>query len=85
MLWWLKSTPALIASIGLTIIGLQGNSDQAGPVAEQTAETLLGLRLIMTILPMVLLLAAILFFRGKFRLTDDVVQANSEELRRKRG
>ena len=73
-----------IASIGLTVIGLQGNSDQAGPVAQQSVRTILGLRLIMTIIPMVILLAAILFFRGKFRLTDDVVQENSEKLRARR-
>ena len=48
---------------------------------QQSAATLTGLRLIMTIFPMILLLAALLFFRKKFKLTDDVVLENSEKLR----
>ena len=69
------------AGLGLDLIGLVGNSDETGPVMQQSAATLTGLRLIMTIFPMILLLAALLFFRKKFKLTDDVVLENSEKLR----
>ena len=74
-----------IAGIGMDMIGLVGNSDQSGPVTEQSANTLLGLRLLMTILPMILLAAAIIFFTGKFLLTDEVVKANARKLAEKRG
>ena len=69
-----------IAGLGLDLIGLAGNSDQEGPVAAQSAGTLLGLRLLMTIMPMVLLAAAIIFFIRKFKLTDEVVKENAQKL-----
>ena len=69
-----------ITGVGLDLIGLVGNADEEGPIVEQSAQTLLGLRLIMTILPMVLLAAAILFFRKKFVLTDEVVAKNAKML-----
>lgn len=47
-----------LAGIGLDIIGLQGNTDEVGPIAERSAGTLLGLRLMMTILPMIVLVVA---------------------------
>lgn len=56
--------------IGLDWIGLVGNADETGPVVAQSAETLLGLRLMMTVLPMIVLVAALLLFRKKFTLTD---------------
>ena len=73
-----------IAGVGLDIIGLVGNTEETGPVAEQSAQTLFGLRLLMTIMPMALLVIAILFFRSKFKLTDEVVEKNSKELSVKR-
>ncbi len=72
-----------LAGIGLDIIGLQGNTDEAGPIAQQSAGTLLGLRLMMTILPMVVLVVALLLFRRKFKLTDERVTEIAEELKLK--
>ncbi len=72
-----------LAGIGLDIIGLQGNTDEAGPIAEQSAGTLLGLRLMMTILPMIVLVVALLLFRKKFKLTDERVTEIAEELKLK--
>ncbi len=74
-----------IAGVGLDMIGLVGNSEQTGPVAEQSTGTIFGLRLLMTIMPMVLLILAILFFSRKFRLTDEVVAENSRKLAQNRG
>ena len=71
-----------IAGVGLDVIGLVGNSEQTGPVAEQSTSTLLGLRLLMTILPMLLLVIAIIVFRKKFVLTDEVVRENARKLKR---
>lgn len=72
-----------LAGIGLDIIGLQGNTDETGPIAEQSAGTLLGLRLMMTILPMIVLVVALLLFRKKFKLTDERVTEIAEELKLK--
>ena len=67
-----------ITGIGLDLIGLVGNSDQTGEIAQQSAQTLKGLEFLMTILPIILLGIAILFFIRKFKLTDAVVQQNAE-------
>ena len=45
-----------LTGIGLDLIGLVGNTEETGPVAVQSAGTLLGLRLMMTVLPMLCLL-----------------------------
>ncbi len=72
-----------LTGIGLDLIGLQGNTDETGPIAEQSEETLLGLRLMMTILPMIVLVVALLLFRKKFKLTDQRVAEIAKELREK--
>ena len=59
-----------LTGIGLDLIGLTGNTSEVGPIAAQSASTLLGLRLMMTVLPMVVLAAALWLFRRKFILTD---------------
>ena len=71
-----------VAGLGLDLIGLAGNSDQSGPIAVQSQETLMGLRLLMTILPIILLVSAFVFFTKKFKLTDEVVAQNAEKLRK---
>ncbi len=67
--------------IGLDLIGLQGNTEETGPVAVQSAQTLLGLRLMMTVLPMIVLALAFALFRRKFTLTDQRVEEIGRELR----
>ena len=59
-----------LTGIGLDLIGLVGNTEETGPVAVQSAGTLLGLRLMMTILPMLVLAGVLVLFRNKFVLTD---------------
>ncbi len=73
-----------IAGIGLDLIGLKGDSDSNAPVVAQSEQTLMGLRLLMTIMPFLVLLCALLFFRSKFRLTDEVVEENAKKLQQKR-
>ena len=72
-----------LTGIGLDLIGLVGNAEETGPVAVQTPETLLGLRLLMTVLPMIVLIAVLVLFRGKFVLTDSRVEEIGRELRAK--
>ena len=70
-----------IAGLGLDAIGLVGNTEETGEIVEQSASTLQGLRLLMTIIPILLLACAILFFIRKFKLTDKVVAENAQKLR----
>ena len=56
-----------IAGVGLDIIKFQGNSDQTGEIVQQTASAITGLRLLMTIIPIVVLFCAF-FFRLNFFL-----------------
>lgn len=70
-----------LTGIGLDLIGLVGDTEETGAVAAQSAGTLLGLRLMMTVLPMLVLLAALLLFRRKFILTDEKATEISRQLR----
>ena len=70
-----------VAGLGLDLIGLQGNTDQEGAIAVQSASTLTGLRLLMTILPMLVLLIGFFFFKKKFKLTDEVVEENAAKIK----
>ena len=72
-----------LTGIGLDLIGLVGNTDETGPIAVQTPETLLGLRLLMTILPMLVLAVVLVLFGKKFILTDSRVEEIGRELRAK--
>ncbi|MCH5273324.1 MAG: MFS transporter [Lachnospiraceae bacterium] len=73
-----------ITGIGLDLIGLVGNADETGEVVAQSANTILGLRLLMTILPILGLVIAFLFFVKKFTLTDDKVQEIADTLKKKK-
>ncbi len=72
-----------LTGIGLDLIGLVGNAEETGPVREQSAGTLMGLRLSMTILPMIVLIAALILFRRKFTLTDEKAGEISRLIREK--
>ncbi|MCI6753750.1 glycoside-pentoside-hexuronide (GPH):cation symporter [Galactobacillus timonensis] len=61
-----------ICGIGLDAIGIE---------KVQSTDAIIGLRLLMTIGPIILLFVALLFFVKKFRLTDDYAAQISEELK----
>lgn len=74
-----------ITGIGLDLIGLVGNNDtEETVVAVQSAQTIMGLRLLMTILPIIGLVTAFIFFAKKFTLTDERVQEITGVLEEKR-
>ena len=73
-----------ITGIGLDMIGLVGNTEEVGEIAVQSAETITGLRLLMTIMPIVGLIIAAFFFIKKFVLTDAVVLENARLLKEKK-
>lgn len=70
-----------LTGIGLDLIGLVGDTEETGAVVAQSAGTLLGLRLMMTVLPMLVLLAVLLLFRRKFILTDEKAAEINRQLR----
>ena len=72
-----------IAGVGMNLIGFKGNSDQTGEIVQQTASAITGLRLLMTIIPIVVLFIAFFFFKAKFKLTDEQAEENSRLLKEK--
>ena len=70
-----------ITGIGLDLIGLVGDTSETEEIVAQSADTILGLRLLMTILPILGLAAAFVFFALKFKLTDKKVQEIAETLK----
>ncbi len=73
-----------ITGIGLDMIGLVGDTSETGAAVAQSASTILGLRLLMTVLPILGLTVAFVFFVKKFTLTDSRVQQIADELRGKK-
>ena len=65
----------LVAGVGIDVIGLDTNAET------QSASTIFGLRFIMIIIPIVGLIAAILYFRKKYQLTEERNKEIAEELR----
>ena len=75
-----------LVGIGLQVIGLNGNTDEeaADAIVQQTSSSLIGLRLLMTIIPVCGLIAAYLYFNKKWILTDQKAGEIAEELMRRR-
>ncbi len=73
-----------MTGVGLDIIGLVGNTDQESMVVEQSVQTLMGLRLLMTLIPIAGLLIALLVFKRKFILTDEKAEEIALQLRERR-
>ncbi|WP_446456425.1 glycoside-pentoside-hexuronide (GPH):cation symporter [Tuanshanicoccus lijuaniae] len=69
-----------LTGIGLDMIGLVGNSGDTGEIVSQSATTLSGLRFMMTVIPMVGLLAAYYVFKHYFILTDEKALEMSQAL-----
>lgn len=64
----------LVAGVGLDLIHLDVNS------VLQTDGTLLGLRMIMIVIPMIGLIASLLFFLKKYKLDDAMIQTIMKDL-----
>lgn len=76
-----------LAGMGLTWIGMKGSSstDAAETIVQQSASTITGLRLLMTIIPVILLICAMIVFRTKFRMSDAEIDRMNAELKQKHG
>ena len=73
-----------ITGIGLDLIGLEGDTEETGEIIAQSASTITGLRLLMTVLPILGLVIAFIFFAKKFTLTDKRVQEICDTLKAKK-
>ncbi len=71
--------------VGLDLIGLVGNSNDTGEIVAQSASTLTGLRMMMTLIPVAGLCIAFVVFAKKFILTDEKADEIARTLREKRG
>jgi len=74
-----------LSGIGLDLIGLVGDDSTEGAIVQQSASTINGLRILMTVLPIIGLIAAIILFTRKFELTDEKIISMNTELKRRRG
>ena len=72
----------LMASLCLAIFSISENTEAEVAIGSQS---IMGLRMTMTVLPMIGLIAAGILFRKKFKLTDQRVQEISDELKQRRG
>lgn len=73
-----------IAGIGLQLIGLNGNSDTTGAIVEQSASSIMGLRCMMTLLPTIGLIVALIYFSKKYILTDEKAEEIAKQLAAKK-
>ncbi len=73
---------AMISSICLTICNLSSDTSEGEAILE-AGSSLTGLRLTMTILPMIGFIIAIIIFRRKYILTDTKMKELTEELHEK--
>lgn len=76
---------ALIASICLSIFNLSNDTTDTEAVVEAVANTsVVGLRMTMTIVPLIGLLIAVFLFHKKYILTDEKVEEIAETVKAKR-
>ena len=75
---------AFLAGIGISVIGLVGNADTEGEIVAQSASTLMGLRMLMTLIPIVGLVIAFFVFKNKFILTDEKAEEFAATLKAKK-
>ena len=74
-----------LCGIGLDLIGLVGDDSTEGTIIAQSASTITGLRLLMTVLPIIGLFTAMILFRKKFLLTDEKIVSMNRELQARHG
>ena len=74
-----------LCGIGLDLIGLVGDDSTEGAIVAQSSSTIFGLRILMTVLPIIGLFAAMALFKKKFLLTDDKIESMNAELSSRRG
>lgn len=75
-----SAVSVLIAGVGVSVIGLDVSSD----TAVQTAASLMGLRILMIVVPVLGLLWSVWYMRRRYRLTEEEVARITEVLKQRR-
>ena len=63
------------------MVGLVQSADGTSEVIEQSTGTLMGLSMMMTVVPIVLLIIGLVFFIRKYKLTEERMQEIMTKLR----
>lgn len=74
---------ALVASICLTVFHISKDTSEGAAVIAEQAPSLFGLRMTMTVVPIVGLICALFYFKNKYILTDAKIHEIEEELKLK--
>lgn len=69
-----SAVAVFIAGVGLDVIGFTGSNTDTGAIVRQPEEALMGLKLLMTVVPAVVLVLTALLFIRRFRLKDAYVE-----------
>ena len=69
------------AGLAIKWVGLVQSADGTSEVIEQSTGTLMGLSMMMTVVPIVLLIIGLVFFIRKYKLTEEQMQEIMTKLR----
>ena len=72
---------ALIASVCLSVFSISDTEGGSGTIA---VSSVVGLRLVMTLLPVLVLVVSFIIFRKKYILTDEKLDEITKEIRKRR-
>jgi melibiose permease len=73
---------AFLAGLAIKLVGL--NVTNGATVADQSVESLIGLRVVMTVVPIAGLICAIVLFHKKYKLDETTLQDIMQKLKEKR-
>lgn len=75
---------ALVASVCLSVFHLNSDTENTKEVVKAATQSVVGLRMTMTVLPIVGLLIAVFYFHKKYILTEQKVEEMAEEVKKRR-
>lgn len=76
---------ALVASVCLTLFHLSDDTSNTAEVVKAAADSVIGLRMTMTVIPMIGLLIALAVFHKKYILTEQKVEEIAAQVKERRG
>ncbi len=74
-----------LAAMSIKLFGISDDTSDAAATMIVPTESLMGLRITMTLLPIIGLIIAVLIFKNRYKLTDQRLEKISMELKERRG
>ncbi len=74
---------AMITSVCLTIFNISDNTETVSEAVEVAGSSVIGLRMTMTVLPIIGLAVAVVIFAKKYILTDEKIQKITDDIKRR--